>query len=129
METTMATRSNPYEWIEAEMLARIIGPKIQETIRRREPSSVAEMIRHMETDYKMAGVTGARMKEWLDKLGYEVKQRVVFEIPGSAADHLVEPQGQHSEDPESFFDPQSATYTNIQRPAPVPNVGGIQGTI
>ena len=65
METHMATRSNPYEWIEAEMLARIIGPKIQETIRRREPSSIAEMIRHMETDYKMAGVTGARMKEWL----------------------------------------------------------------
>ena len=111
------------------MLARIIGPKIQETIRRREPSSIAEMIRHMETDYKMAGVTGARMKEWLDKLGYEVKQRVVFEIPGSAADHLVEPQGQHSEDPESFFDPQSATYTNIQRPASVPNAGGIQGTL
>ena len=111
------------------MLARIIGPKIQETIRRREPSSVAEMIRHMENDYKMAGVTGARMKEWLDKLGYEVKQRVVFEIPGSAADNLVEPQAQHAEDPESFFDPQSATYTNIQRPAPVPNVGGIQGTL
>ena len=125
----MATRTNPYEWIEAEMLARIIGPKIQETIRRREPSSVAEMIRHMETDYGMGGVTGARMKEWLDKLGYEVKQRVVFEIPGSAADDLVEPQGQHAEDTESFFDPQSATYTNTQRPAPVPNVGGIQGTL
>ena len=125
----MATRSNPYEWIEAEMLARIIGPKIQETIRRREPSSVAEMIRHMENDYKLAGVTAARMKEWLDKLGYEVKQRVVFEIPGSAADDLVEPAGQHSEDPNSFFDNESPSYTNANRPAPVPNVGGIQGTL
>lgn len=125
----MATRTNPYEWIEAEMLGRIIGPKIQETIRRREPSSVAEMIRHMETDYKMAGVTAARMKEWLDKLGYEVKQRVVFEIPGSPADNLVIPHDQHADDPDNFFDPQSASYTYSQRPAPAPGVGGIQGTI
>jgi hypothetical protein len=129
METTMPTRSNPYEWIEAEMLARIIGPKIQETIRRREPSSVAEMIRYMESDYGMAGVTSARMKEWLDKLGYEIKQRVVFEIPGSAADDLVEPADQHINSGEDFFDNESPSYQHIQRPAPVPNVGGIQGTL
>tara|TARA_R100001460_G_scaffold2686_4_gene8577 strand:- start:3459 stop:3842 length:384 start_codon:yes stop_codon:yes gene_type:complete len=127
METTMPTRSNPYEWIEAEMLGRIIGPKIQETIRRREPSSVAEMIRHMETDYKMAGVTAARMKEWLDKLGYEVKQRVVFEIPGSAADDLVQPQEDHDGGSFKIIEQNTETYNYASRP--VSDAGGIQGTL
>ena len=112
----MATRSNPYEWIEAEMLARIIGPKIQETIRRREPSSVAEMIRHMENDYKMVGVTGARMKEWLDKPATK-SSSVWCSRFRPAADDLVEPQAACRR-PGVFFDPQSATYTKIQRPAP-----------
>jgi len=123
----MATRTNPYEWIEAEMLARIIGPKIQETIRRREPGSVAEMIRYMENDYGMAGVTGARMKEWLDKLGYEVKSRVVFEIPGSAADDLVPPQQDHEGGSFKIIEENDTTYNYTSRP--VPDAGGIQGTL
>ena len=109
------------------MLARIIGPKIQETIRRREPGSVAEMIRHMERDYGMGGVTSARMKEWLDKLGYEVKSRVVFEIPGSAADDLVPPQQDHEGGSFKIIEENETTYNYASRP--VPNVGGIEGTL
>ena len=122
----MASRSNAYEWIEAEILAKIIGPKIHLTIQIREPSSRAELIKFMEEDYNMAGVTAARMNDWLEALGYELKQRVMFERPGTASDMFVEPSMDHEEGGSFSIVPDDGpNHTHYRRPPQVPGVGGI----